>query len=65
MSYCFKITILAEICIKMRLFYSKNGKNHPALEAPPTGPLTPAPGGLPTDPQLPAAGGCAPWFPKA
>jgi len=23
MSYCFKLTILAEICIKMRYFYAK------------------------------------------
>jgi len=40
MSYCFKIPILAEICIKMRYF---NWKNYPALGALPSEPHQPLP----------------------
>jgi len=39
MSYCFKITILAEICIKKRYFYWKKCKKCPALGTPLPDPL--------------------------
>jgi len=41
MNDCFKISILSEICIKMRYFLSKNAKNLPSLGAPPLDPRPP------------------------
>jgi len=45
MSYCFEITALAEICIKICYFYRKIEKNRPAMEDQP-----PDPDALPNPP---------------
>jgi len=60
MMYCFKLTILAEICIKNAFFLLRNCKNRSALEASPLDPFASRPGcGLYS--QHPAAEG---FFPK-
>jgi len=46
MSYCFKITILAQMCIKMRYFYSKIAKFAQRWGLGPHTPLPPAAGGF-------------------